>query len=201
MVQYCLNRISKKLEISSVWLYIGFVFLGASGLTYNFNYPFLMAQTCRAYVGFFYGLCLAVLMKNVPLHKNKYMMGGCIFFLTIACTIWFGVQSAMQNDMRFLLVFLIWPCVLLIFKSPMVEKLFRNPRWEILAGIAFNTFMWHADMLIVANTIYAIVPHAGFYTRRGMLAFTMACFGVGTLSYFILDKPITDAISKICRKK
>lgn len=174
------------------------IFLGASALTYGYNYPFLTAQSARAYLGFFVGVCLAILMERKHIHKNKWVLLGCGLFEAFFVFLFLFVRSTVIADMRFILAFLVWPCLVIVFRSPLMERLISQRVWGALGGIAFNTYMWHADMLIVINMLCVIVPGDGYYTRTAMLCFTLGCLCVGALSYYLLDRPITlFLISKI----
>lgn len=172
------------------------VAIGAGAITYGFNYPFLTHHTARAYLGFFSGISLAVFMQHKPVYKNNAVLICCAVFLSFFAFLWLFARSTVKSDLYFLLVFTVFPCVLILFRSSLLQRLFSQRFWVPLGGIAFNTYMWHADVIIIMNLVRVLVPTELYYTRLSMILFAAVCFALGTLSYYFLDKPISALIRK-----
>jgi len=196
-VLYLLSWISKKMSVCHAWLYLLMVLVGAGAITYGVNRPFLTNHTARAYLGFFLGICLALIMQYKPIQKSKLLSCGCAAYLCGVLFLWFFARSTIKSDFYFLMVFTVFPCILILFRTPLIQKIFSHQFWEILGGIAFNTYMWHAVVIILLNFCKTTMPAEVYYSRIGMLIYTGVCFVLGTLSYHLLDKPSAAFIRKL----
>ena len=189
-VLYLLTWLSDKLGIAKQWLYVGMILLGASALTYSFNLPFLNFYSARGYTAFFTGVCLEMLFARYPIYERK-SWGICgVLFLALFWLLSKFYYSAVEADMRFLTIFLLWPCVMLVFKTPVMSRLLSQRFWGVLGAISFNAYVWHADLIKIINTYCRWSGQNFFRNRPAMLMFGVAAFLVGAVSYRFLEKPI-----------
>lgn len=195
-VLYFLTWLSKKISVKRQWLYSGMILIGSAALSYGLKYPFLTKESARGYVAFFVGICLAMLMKKYEIHKNKKIVLSCVIFLMFFLAIFSFAHEIVANDIRFILVFMVWPSLFIMFRSPFAQKVFCWGFWGVLGAISFNAYMWHSNV----NKIYSILRDwkgfDGLYSREAMILNLILCFIVGTVSYLFLEKPMNAYLEK-----
>ncbi len=196
VVLYVLTWLSKRLRISSHWLYIAMIFAGASLLTAEVDAPFFRSTTNRGYTAFFTGVCLGKLLAWKPLHKKKGVVAAAAGFLVLFFYLYKHRFYTVQGDIRFLHIFMVWPALVIVLKAPFMKKLFRGNFWSVLAAVAFNAYIWHGNVLKIFRFQEKYLNTDWHYSLGAMLAATVISFGVGVLSHYLIEKPASAYLDK-----
>ena len=197
MIAYFFYYISEKSRIPVVYFYVGMILLGASTITRNWNAPLLNNATGRGYTAFFTGICLYMLCEKYQIHRKKPVIFGTLIFTIVFWLLFAFKYEAVEKDQQFLCIFVVWPSLILLLRTRLASRLFSHPIFGILGNIAFDTYIWHANVLkcfsIVAIT-FGITDK--LYTRNILILFAAVSWMIGVLSYYFLEKPIVKRIDK-----
>lgn len=188
---YFVTWLSKKLLVSRFWLYAIMIFIGVTGISSDADFPFLNSYTSRGYAAFFSGLCLGLLFEKAGDQKKTvwYFLAVCFLIFFVLC--YFCAGEIVDEDIQFILLFMVYPAILLLFKSPAALKLFSHRIWGIMGKISFDVYVWHLNIIRVFLILAALMPTLPVYSRIGMLFFVLTCAVVGILSYYLIEKPIS----------
>ena len=181
---------SRKKNISPVYGYLIMIALGFSLIKIKAEYPFFNENAARGYIAFFLGLLLAIAEDRYELHGG---IGASCFLAAV------GVLLALSGETN-TICYLLFPLIILLFTSDRVEKIFSAKVWNILGAIQFHTFLWHLIIIECARIIMAL---SGADIKKRIYMFITAVIAelVGTLSYFLLDKPMDRLFMAVLPKK
>ena len=193
---------------TSPWIwYGGLVLVGIWAYLNKPSLPLLNQYTGRGIQSFFWGLILA---KGIGLLREKGARGlWCgiyvwVFLALVAIPVLIYRESAFVSDnVNYLMIFICYPALMILFTSGFMKKLF-SARWiGSLAAISFNVYIWHVcgrllmDILIAWDILIVDVK-----SPVTMIVYTLCMFVIGTGSYYLIEKPVANALSKagICQE-
>lgn len=192
------NRASARTGVPAVYFYIMMIVIGASALTREWNAPLLNSATARGYVAFFVGLCLSMLCEHYEIHKNRTILWGALGFTALFWILFFIRPQVVVNDQRFLCDFLLWPSLILIFKSPVATKVLHYSWLGKWSEISYSTYVWHAN---VVKCLFILMPDATVQqvlsARLPMLLYCICCWLVGALSWKFIERPAAKYIDRV----
>ena len=199
IIFYILTSISAKVKCSPMYFYAAMIFVGVGIVVYQINLPFLNSSMARGYYSFFFGLILVA-------YINKYGVKLKEIILSVACLAFFTYVFAIEWDyaddnLAFNLTFLVFPALIMLFETGFVKKIFRHKIWGTVSAISFEVYLWHLPMLLLS---YIFVRQFNWYesfeTLRGMFVFLGIVCAVGTLIYFLVERPIVKLINSKSKK-
>lgn len=197
VLMFFLTWLSKRGKVPCWYFFAGMVLLGASSLTYSLNHPFLNFYTSRGYMAFFFGILLGEANRRWQLHKRISFQIVNTLLLTVFWVSFALLPSAVDEDMRLLLTFLVWPGTILLMKAPIIERFVHSGFWGILAKYSFNAYVWHSPLLKLLGVYTGITGQRPFDTRTAMLVFTASAFAIGIVSHYLIEKPIANWLNRI----
>lgn len=104
-----------------------------------------------------------------------------------------------EKGLNYISTFLLFPALLLLFRSNVVCRIFFSDIWGEIASIAFNAFLWHMPMLVAWMLIFRTTQiEYPLLTRGGMWGFVLFMLLVGSVSHFCIEKPLKKSLEK-CR--
>ena len=191
---YILTYIAERMKISPYYLYICMIFLGMSIPTFGIEGPFLNANTARGYIAFFAGVFIVKLLESFELKRlSKYawVILGLFLFLYV-CEYNFIVEG-----FNYLLVFLVYPAIIIVLKSNF-SKLLSGQKWiGILGAASFDVYIWHEPLTALRNLLIQQFSLEWDITRVStMVIFVLIAWCVGIFSYFFLEKPLGAYLKK-----
>lgn len=192
---WLITDFSRRKNVSPVYGFLLMILLGFSLIKTDASCPFFNKQCARGYIEFFLGLLLALAEEKYELHgpwRN-------LFYLLFAAAALFGPDEGIGGK-DFSICYLFFPLLLLLFTSDGAEKLFSAKLWTTLGAIQFHTFLWHLIVIECARVILT-VSGAPLEKRIYMFVTAVAAELVGTLSYFLLDKPVDRLFMAVLPKK
>ena len=192
LVFYLTTTLAHRLKVSPYYLYGAVVLWGIAINTYELDLPFMTYTSGRGYWAFFTGVLLAAAFKARP-NLPKPLVGICAFILvTFPALIHFRPDI---ESLRYLLVFIFYPSLIVIARVPQVNRLFEFKWIETLSKVSFDVYIWHVVCLqavLYVTRLLSINPH--FSSHLTMLAFAAFTFAVGAVSFYCIEQPITKAI-------
>ena len=192
LVFYLTTALACRLRISPYYLYGAMVLCGISINTYKMNLPFMNDASGRGYCPFFTGVILAAALQSKQ-RRPKQLLWICA-----AIVIGFPIFIHVHPDiayLRYLLIFIFYPSLIIIARTPHVNRLFRFSWIETLSKISFDVYIWHMVCLqafLYVTRLFDIKPHFGSHLT--MLLFAIFAFVVGTASFYFIERPIAEAI-------
>ena len=195
-VFYLTTALARRLKVRPGYLYAAVVLLGCGIATYGINCVFLDWQVARGYRGFFFGLILAMTIERLGGKPSKALvlssigvLAGFVLALVFDRTL---LEDSLQNTMTFL----VFPAILVLFATPVVQKIFAWKIWGKFGKASFDVYIWHSAMLVQMNLLLSITGKMLDYSKvRYMLLFTLAAEVVGILSHCCLEKPIARRVN------
>lgn len=186
VVFYIMTRISSKYLINEQYLFIAVIFAGVAIISYDIELPFLNSSSARGYYAFFTGLMLGIYVEKTNRLKTIQCFSAVII---MSYPIFANCFTQSFNDTRFILSFVYFPALVIVFDSKVMQGLFNHRMLGILANISFHTYIWHLPVLILLFlcNFYIVWNSHGVFA---MGFYAVACFAVGTISYFGLERPI-----------
>lgn len=164
-----------------------------SALTFEVNLPFMNYESARGYLSFFVGILLHKIINKY--HDNgykKYVVSSILVIWLTWCMI--NHLEWMSNGLNYILIFIYYPCIILLFTSNFIEKILNFKWLGTLGKISYDVYIWHCPFFLLLYIFVELGLKLNFSRYRYMLLYTcMACI-VGAISYFIIDKPITKKI-------
>ena len=193
-------RLSQRLRIN--WRYACFavIMIGVSAFSYTLDLPFLNTRVATGYMAFFTGLMLASL-----LHDHELKPPAVIFSLAVTVVftllIIFKYEWLEYGDI-YLLIFVYFPAIFILFRSLPMQKLTDHRIIGILGQISFNVYIWHLEI----NTFMSVFNDKlglgiNFHSRWTEAAIVLLDLAVGTLSFFLIERPISGLINRRLLKK
>lgn len=162
----------------------------------GFKAPFFNTDIARGLISFFVGLELSLVIKRHPHVVNTVSVvaaiGAICLFVVFYATNREGLVGSGASQ-YYVLVFLVYPSVIIICKAPILTRLFTGERLSFLGGCAYNMYVWHLPLLFLYRmSFYGL----GLNPERqvAMYLFLALCFMVGLLSDRFLDRPIAGCV-------
>ena len=193
VILYLLTFIAERLHISCNYLFGGMIFIGLGIQYYGINYPLFNYLSSRGYVTFFLGLLLAyVVDKRAELINFQI----CLTIIIIIPFLIYKQYWLVLKDVKYIMIFIFYPALIFVFSSQFVSKIMHWSWINNLANISFNAFMWHYPLLEIKYVVLKLFDFKfDLCTINAMIIFSVVCFGVGTLSYILIEKPLNRVIN------
>ena len=100
------------------------------------------------------------------------------------------------------MTFIYFTAVVLVFTTKGVNWLFSSRLWEVFAEIAYNTYMWHSCVFIMAAIFFFVMNIVPDFTDIGtIVGMAAASCVVGAISYFCIEKPMRKMVGKMIAKE
>lgn len=189
MLFYFATFFSKKLCISGRYAYLFLIFLGIAICSYGWQLPLLNAYTARGYYAFFTGVLFATYYYEKKVSKVEIFISSSVIFVLTGIIVLYN--HYISSGTNFISTFIFFPAIILVFKSPFMDKIFSKKIFQVLAEISYNAFVWHMPLLIVVLILANIVDFGqSLFSRMSMFVFLIIAYGIGTISYFEIENKI-----------
>ncbi|MBQ6372135.1 MAG: acyltransferase [Oscillospiraceae bacterium] len=192
---FIIIRAGQRLRIN--WRYgcLFMIVLGASITSATWDLPFLNNSAARGYMSFFMGVLLAAFLKE---HEPGLPAFFCSLAIVTATVLMLVFRyDIMEYGIGYILAFVFYPALIILFESPPLQAALDRRILGIMAQIAFNVYIWHFDF----NTFCAVVNDLfklgiDYSTRKAEMAVVLLCIVIGTLSFYLIEKPLSKLIKK-----
>ncbi|WP_315280855.1 acyltransferase [Fusobacterium hwasookii] len=192
---YISTKISILKKINCVYLYVILIFLGLSIQKNNTNLAFLNYYTARGYYSFFFGVLFSIYFNNYKIRKFvKILSIFLVIFITYSIV---AHYSIVEKNIKYTLTFIYYPALIIIFNIDIIKKIYSSKLITKLAETSFNVYVWHVGAIL----IFIIVNkgcnlNINFSSYKVMIVFTILLYIFGTISYYLIEKPLEKLILK-----
>lgn len=195
IVFYIITALASKIKCKPTYFYITMILLGIGVGTYNINLPFLNLQMGRGYYAFFFGLLLsAYINKHGVKLKEVIASVLCLSFFTFVF-IYYPNYGA--SNLNYTLTFLVFPSLIVIFESKLMQRIFCQKIWGTLSAISFEVYLWHNPMFPLMYVVIKLLNRTPDFSKiSSMFIFLLASWVVGALMYFLVERPVTKLLAK-----
>ena len=199
VIFWLITFLAKRLRVTPFYMYAAMVFLGIAINTWEMDIPFLNLAAARGYCAFFFGLLFAKYMNEVKI-RNWVKVGSVIAVLVIVFSYFSSIaRSVIVRDgfeEIYILMFILYPAILIILQFPIVRKICNFKVLGVLGQCSFDVYVWHFPILVFFYNLIKI-GNASIKVRSlpCMLGFTLAVWIIGIASYYLLEKKIREVLS------
>jgi len=201
---YILFYISTKISIlkkyNCIYFYIILVFLGLSIQKKGTDIAFLNYYTARGYYSFFFGLLFSIYFNNYK--RNKFIKILSTFLVIFIIYLILKHYSIIEKNMNYTLTFIYYPALIIILNFDIMKKIFFSKIIGKITEISFDVYVWHVGAIlafIIVNKKYNLNINLNSY--KVMIIFTILLYIFGTISYYLIEKPLGKLISKKLNNK
>ena len=196
MVFFIVTKLAQVMRSSPLNLYIFMVFLGIGIQFYGINLPFLNSEAARGYYSFFFGLILAYYVREIGISKRSVLLAMLAILITVLYLIKLQENSILHEN-RYLLVFVIYPTLVILFETDFVKGIFKHPFWGLLGKVSFEVYLWHYPVFAVLQSLMANqVLSFDVHSFKTMYLFVAIVEIVAFFAYFFIEKPLSKLVDR-----
>lgn len=195
IVFYLITCISARIKnkIISFIPYFVIVALGIIIITFRWDAPFLNYDMARGYISFFLGVCLCGLFEIINVEKLTYQI------ISICAICAYVVVKILSTNFRYeyyFIVFVLWPAIIIVFKSTFMKKVYNEKILTRLAEIAFDIYIWHAVVLHVIDIVSREYNIKIMFSLTGMFISLILIVGFAIISNKFITNPVANKMKK-----
>lgn len=180
-------------------------------LAYGIAFPFFNLFIARGLVCFFAGLVLYRLLQGSKGNSDALVLVSLLVLVLflLAFSFWpdmvtgyDGYQPALtlaDNTLWMTLCFVVYPAVIVVFRSKYLGRLFAHPVFRRMGDISYNMYMWHIPVILPLLSI-AMVFGLNVQSRAAMLLALLAVFAVGAISARYVDGPLSSRVRLLVKE-
>lgn len=199
VIFYFLVYIAKRLDLKVQYLFVFMIFLGMGINTYGINLPFLNSSSCRGYYAFFFGVLLAEFLNKHDIGKVDTLI-SVIMIIVITLLIIFQYDF-MASGINYIMTFIYYPALIILCKSKTVSRVLNRKIIGKLGQISFDVFIWHNPFYLVLYICIRVFNwNCNLNSYVTMMCYAVVCYIVGTISYFVIERPVAKLIDKQMEK-
>lgn len=191
VIFYLTTFLAARMRVSETGFYCAMILLGIAIQTFEWEAPFLMFNTARGYIAFFYGILLGIAFSK---RKPGRRMTGAALLMTAGLTVLILNNLTFVNDhINLVMTFLYYPSLIIIFNSAPLSKVFDN-RFSVLLGrVSFAAYIWHNccfELIDIFNIRFHLEIRYGSYRTLAL------CFMIMLAWAFFADRFIERPLEK-----
>ena len=192
---YLLTRISVYFKFHPSYSYIFMVLLGCFALNNQISVPYLEWYSSRSYICVFWGLLLGKYVKSHAIGKKTACV--CLLVILIYGYMLLNHYSLIANSQQMLLIFVVYPAMVLLTETNLSKKLFRHRFWGTWSQYSYNVYVWHWPMtLAMFGIMHFLNAEHYFEYRSTMYVLCLATEFLGVISHYFIEKPLNGWITK-----
>lgn len=194
IIFFIITKLSKRTKISSYFTYTTMIIVGCVIMKLQLKYPFLNEYTYRGYICFFEGVLLGLILNNKKDIINKISIFAIIPFVM-------GAVAYLNNfHVYYMLVFFMWPSIIILLKNRIFEILINHSFWSGMAKISYDTYVWHCPILHLVLGIVIVNNIKCYNSAWFMILILLIIIVLGAISYKYIEKPIQKVIGTFVKK-
>lgn len=192
ILYFALVRLGEKLNIKYFIMAVP-VILGIFWADKGYDKVLMNADMCRGYIGFFIGVLVAAIAKNVTKKKLYYYsvisMIGYFAFYTF-CEGSMYTNNALDKVLP-VLIFFYAPLLILLSQNKVLDDMVGNKVLTGLGKISYSLYVWNFPfyvwMAVIENRFQLQIPYSAVY-MYWVMAIVQILLAV--CSYLFIEKPI-----------
>ncbi len=193
LICYALFRgalaLSEKYKSNECWLYAALMLTGLGVRSYGLDLPILNERVARGMIPFFLG-CL---LYHIYIRVNSKKATICsLTILLIAIGAAAVSYDAFYDDLQMILVFMIYPALILfLLSSRLMDTIFNHRFFGELGKISFEMYLWHIPVFGIMKLLIGLGVYEMSPSYMTMIITTAIVTLVATIIYITVEKPIT----------
>lgn len=189
IVFYAIVFWSHRLGVSPSFGFVFFALLGCGIQSYGLELPFMNSSTCRGFYAFFAGVIFALL---TPILRKWRWIPWASAAAVILFALEFWETDGQVWCLAYVLVFILYPSIVLLLQAKPFSWLGSLPLWEKWAKISYSVFIWHGAVYLMAFLLLGSlhIDQSIMVNRRMMVLCAIILQVVGILSYNFIEKPL-----------
>ena len=165
------------------------IFWGDKG----YNKVLINSDMCRGYIGFFAGVVVACIIKNVAKKKLYYysvvsLIGYVMYYKFCNSSMY---TDNMLDKVLTVIMFFYTPLLILLSQNKIMDKIVGNKVLAGLGKISYSLYVWNFPfyvwLAVIENSFQLKIPYSNNYMYWVM---AMAQILLAVCSYFLIEKPI-----------
>lgn len=186
---WLLTTSSLKERTGNAPIYIFMVLLGLGVDNYEMSVPFFNPSLARGVIPFFAGCILFIIYE-----KARRLPAAIVSFVLLAAAVAaYRISSEdFYDDLRMILLFLIYPALTILFlDSAVVNKIFNHKFFGELGKISFEMYIWHVPCFSFVKLLAAHKLVSMPSAFSDMLLLTLVITILAAVMHYALEKPLT----------
>lgn len=183
-----------------------FVIFGFMVVIYNSSLPFLLKYDGRGYLNYFWGVFLAMIVKNV--YRKETKRRRFIFLSLLSIIIWcYALEKpyllgniSSSPYANYYLTFTLFICTAIIFLSCFSNVfivIFGNKVFRFLGRISYSIYLWNFPVSLLLNYFNRHIKIIDFDNLAGWIIYLICHIGIAIFSYYIIE-PVISKLFKKC---
>lgn len=181
---YLLSLLARRFKWRMQWVLAAVLIVVYGLFQVEAKVQFLSWFALRGYLSFTIGLLVGWLLTRCRV--TRILQAGCA-----ACILLFlafvAFARAYINPSTYF-TFLVCPSLVILSQGAAAAKCFRHAIWQRLSEISYNVYVWHFGLQMLMNIVAYDFMHAP--TPVNMYLFTAMTWAFGTVSYFVIERPL-----------
>ena len=174
------------------------MFLGGCAIEGVVEFPFLYLSSGRGYLAFFGGIVLNQIYRLVCEKKCAKVMSTTSGTILGICVVAWICSPELYDNMRMILVFIVYPAMILFaLSSTQITKIFNKRIFEFLGGISFEMYIWHFPFITISQMADYITGHEASYSIYTMISFVIFVIVFSSFVYSVIEKRIMYKLQKL----
>lgn len=140
-----------------------------------------LQKISRGLICFFEGLLFRELLEKYTPHKKTLSIFLCAGYLVLFVYIFITNKAFVSTNLIYTLCSTVYPCVIILFKAPVLERICSNGIFWSISGISYYTYLLHESVIKTVKNIYAL-KGLSYKTERAMLVMLVISLLVGIVA-------------------
>ncbi|WP_338951460.1 acyltransferase [Fusobacterium nucleatum] len=200
IIFYIVTKISVLKNYKYIYFYVIIIFLGLSIQKNGTDLAFFNPYTARGYYAFFFGVLFSIYYNNYKMNKLIKILS--VFLLIFISYLILKYYHIIENNINYTLTFIYYPILIIIFNSDIIKRILSSKITGKIGEISFNVYVWHGGFILLLSIINKYYSFdINFASYKIMAISTIILYVFGTISYYLIEKPLEKLIFKKLNNK
>ena len=192
---YMIVKISKKTNTNILYYYPVLILLGGTCYAHSFSLPFMSNLSGRGYEAFFSGALFSYFFESGMQKKRYYLFSVSV--IAIYTIYLFLHPELLLSGKVHLYNFFVTPSLLILFTSPLAEKIFASKIWSILGKVTYSVYILHIVILLGLVLTENILGLKIDYAHEVVFFFfILITLLISSIVYYVFEKPLSGYLLK-----
>ncbi len=194
-IYWMIDALSRKIKIPNSLFFVMMVVLGIVIWWEGWNMPFLNPYAARGYYSFFWGLLMGKLIAQREINMKWTLVIVAVLLGLHWGVDWLGLVH--RGVYNYVLVLICYPLLVFLCISEPVKRIFNFRILGVLGEATYDVYVWHVPLLLamyVGFEVFHISLNLDYY--KCVFAFLGGAFGVGVVSFFLINRPLQKLLIK-----
>ena len=195
---YFLTWLADKLDVEQYKFYIAIILIGVMIRTYGLQFAFFNMTMARGYIAFFVGVILARVINLESIKRKSLILFLSHLALLSFILIYIFKFQFIQNDLIYVLDFVVWPAVVIVCCLGKIGKSLNCSVIGTISAISFDTYIMHEPLTAFTNLLICVLElNVNLASVGWEVGFVVAAWITGVIFYFGVEKPINKFLDRV----